>query len=72
MFILKNRFMRSLFNSCVYLTNTKRDVAIYFLVYIYASLIACKNIEEIKKLKLLLSGEFEMKDLWAAKKILRM
>jgi hypothetical protein len=43
---------------------------VYLLLYVDDMLIAAKNMLEIKKLKSLLSDEFEIKDLGAAKKIL--
>ena len=42
------------------------------MLYVDDILIACKSLAEIQKLKLLLSGEFEMKDLGSARKILGM
>lgn len=42
----------------------------YFLLYVDDMLIAAKSMVEINKVKTQLSGEFEMKDLGAAKKIL--
>jgi hypothetical protein len=45
---------------------------VYLLLYVDDMLIAAKNMLEIKKLKSLLSDEFEIKDLGAAKKILGM
>ena len=45
---------------------------IYFMLYVDGMLIASKNLHEIARLKALLSREFEMKNLGAAKKILGM
>uniref|UniRef100_A0A3Q7ED25 Reverse transcriptase Ty1/copia-type domain-containing protein n=1 Tax=Solanum lycopersicum TaxID=4081 RepID=A0A3Q7ED25_SOLLC len=45
---------------------------IYLLLYVYDILIAANNITEINFLNKLLSKEFDMKDLGAAKKILGM
>ena len=45
---------------------------IYLLIYVDNMLIASQNLLAIQKLKSLLSSEFEMKDMWAAKKILGM
>ena len=45
---------------------------IYLLLYVDDMLIAANNITEINTLKKLLSKEFDMKDLGAAKKILGM
>ncbi|KAH9791940.1 CCHC-type domain-containing protein [Citrus sinensis] len=53
--------------------NTIKDgLYIYLLLYIDDMLVACKDREEIDKLKVLLNSEFEMKDLGYAKKILGM
>ncbi|GJW77493.1 protein NLRC3 [Tanacetum coccineum] len=45
---------------------------IYLLLYVDDMLVAAKDMEEIKKLKILLNTEFDMKDLGAARKILGM
>ena len=45
---------------------------IYLLLYVDDMLIAAKNMCDIQNLKILLNGEFDMKDLGAAKKILGM
>ncbi|GJR43097.1 kinase-like domain, phloem protein 2-like protein [Tanacetum coccineum] len=45
---------------------------IYLLLYVDDMLVAAKDIEEVKKLKILLNTEFDMKDLGAARKILGM
>ena len=44
----------------------------YLLIYVDDMLIAGKDMSEINKIKAQLSGEFKMKDLGAAKKILGM
>jgi hypothetical protein len=43
---------------------------IYLLLYVDDMLIASKSMFEVKKMKSLLSDEFEMKDLVGAKKII--
>jgi hypothetical protein len=43
---------------------------VYLLLYVDDMLIAAKSMFEVKRLKSLLSDEFEMKDLGGAKKIL--
>ena len=45
---------------------------IYLLLYVDDMLIAAKNMCDIQNLKILLNGEFDMKDLGAVKKILGM
>ena len=64
-------FNRSKYDRCVYFKNINCRM-MYLLLYIDDMLIACKNMEEIQKLKKQLSGEFEMKDLRATKRILGM
>ena len=46
--------------------------SIFLLLYVDDMLIAAKSMSEVNKLKFLLSREVDMKDLVAAKKILRM
>ena len=46
--------------------------SIFLLLYVDDMLIAAKSMSEINKLKTLLSREFDIKDLGAAKKILGM
>ena len=65
-------YCRSSFDSCVYFKNLPGNSFIYLLLYVDDMLIAAADIQEIKQLKALLSSEFEMKDLGAAKKILGM
>ena len=45
---------------------------IYLILYVDDMLVACRYLFEVEKLKVLLSSEFDMKDLGEAKKILRM
>ena len=45
---------------------------IFLVLYVDDMLVAAKSMSEVKKLKISLSREFGMKDLGAAKKILRM
>ena len=46
--------------------------SIFLLLYVDDMLIAAKSMSEVKKLKILLSIEFDMKDLSVAKNILGM
>ena len=46
--------------------------SIFLLIYVDDMLIATKSMSEVNKLKILLSREFDMKDLGAAKKFLGM
>ena len=58
------------YDSCVYFQKLSNRSFIYLLLYVDDILIIAKDMFEINKLKILLSGEFEMKDLGAVKKIL--
>ncbi|RVW84134.1 Retrovirus-related Pol polyprotein from transposon TNT 1-94 [Vitis vinifera] len=69
-FMVSHEFMRNQYDSCVYFKTLPDGSFIYLLLYVDDMLIAAKNRAEINKLKQLLSSEFEMKDLGAAKKIL--
>ena len=70
-FMMSHGFKRSEFDSCVYIKFVDGS-PIYLLLYVDDMLIAAKSKKEITTLKKLLSSEFEMKDLGAAKKILGM
>lgn len=71
-FIVSNGYKRSSYDSCVYYNRTESGQFIYLLLYVDDMLIASADLSEINKLKSLLSSEFEMKDLGAAKRILGM
>jgi hypothetical protein len=70
-FMLSHGFKRSKYDSCVYIKHVNGS-PIYLLLYVDDMLIVAKSRREITTLKKLLSSEFEMKDLGAAKKILGM
>ncbi|KAH9723409.1 Integrase catalytic domain-containing protein [Citrus sinensis] len=73
-FMISNGYYRSKYDSCVYhgIINSGGNSrgAVYLLLYVADILIAGKNLSDIKKLKNLLKGKFEMKDLGSAKRIL--
>ncbi len=71
-FMVSIEFTRNPFDSCVYSKKLSDGSWIYLLLYVDDMLIAAKNKAEINRLKEVLSSEFEMKDLGAAKKILGM
>ena len=71
-FMIFHDFNRSSFDSCVYFKRCNDEIFLYLLLYIDDMLIAAKSKEEIRTIKAQLSNEFEMKDLRATKKILRM
>lgn len=70
--MIKHKFNRRNYDSCVYFKSLNTGEQIYLLLYVDDMLIACKNMEEIDKLKGLLRTEFEMKDLGQARRILGM
>ena len=68
----KNNFQSSQYDNCVYFKNVEKGDGVYLLLYVDDILIASQDKMEVEKLKILLSSEFEMKDLGDAKKILGM
>ena len=70
-FMVTIGFRKSMFDACVYykLVNTSH---IYLLLYVDDILIVSYNKVEIDKLKTILKGDFQMKDLGPASKILGM
>ncbi|WJX42094.1 hypothetical protein P8452_29365 [Trifolium repens] len=71
-FLLKTGFVRSNYDSCVYMMKKDEKIILYLLLYVDDILIASSDKHEIQQLKVKLNGEFEMKDLGNAKKILGM
>ena len=71
-FMIEIGYNRSPYDCCVYHNKLKNGSYIYLVLYVDDMLIASKDKSDIQKLKGLLSAEFEMKDLGAAKKILGM
>ncbi|CAA7049382.1 unnamed protein product [Microthlaspi erraticum] len=65
-------YTRSPYDCCVYYNKLKDESYIYLILYVDDMLVAAKSMCDIQKLKGLLSAEFDMKDLGAAKKILGM
>lgn len=65
-------FQNSEYDTCLYFKSVDEQERIFLWLYVDDVLIACKNMLEIQKLKKALSGEFEMKDLGLAKRILGM
>ena len=70
--MVKIGYKRCEYDYCVYVRSLDDGSFIFLLLYIDDMLIAAKSIVEVNKVKVLLSREFDMKDLGAAKKILRM
>ena len=71
-YILQIGYMRCEYDCCVYVKSIDDGSFIFLLLYVDDMLIAAKNMVDVNKLKSLLSREFDMKDLGAAKKILGM
>ena len=63
--------MRYEYDYCIYVKSFDDSSFIFLLLYMDDMLIAAKSMNEVNKLKTLLIKEFDMKDLDAAKKILR-
>ena len=68
--MIKLDFCRTNHDSCIYFKEVSSGCFIYLLLHVDDILIACKILTEIQKLKPLLNGEFEIKDLESARKIL--
>ena len=71
-FMKDQLFERCSKDLCVYMRDVKTDKAIYLLLYVDDMLIASGNKKVIKDLKEKMSGEFEMKDMGNASRILGM
>jgi hypothetical protein len=71
-YMIKIGYKRCEYDCCVYVKSLDDGSFIFLLLYVDDILIAAKSIVEVNKLKVLLSKEFDMKDLGAAKKILGM
>jgi hypothetical protein len=71
-YMFKISYMRCEYDCCVYVKSLNDGSFIFLLLYVDDMLIAAKSIVEVNKLNVLLSKEFDMKDLGAAKKILGM
>ena len=71
-YMIQLGYNRSPYDCCVYHNKADDGSMIYLVLYVDDMLIAAKSKSDIQKLKDLLSAEFDMKDLGAAKKILGM
>ena len=71
-FMRDQEFTRSTQDQCVYIKEVAENRFVYLLLYVDDMLLAAKGMDEITKLKKLLSSEFDMKDLGSAKRILGM
>ena len=70
-FMTTHDFKRSNYDSFVYLKMSDDGLFVYLLLYVDDMLIVANDKEEIRKVKVQLNKEFEMKDLGTTKKILR-
>jgi hypothetical protein len=71
-YMIKIGYRRCEYDYCVYVRSLDDGSFIFLLLYMDDMLIAAKSIVQVNKLKVLLSREFDMKDLGATKKILGM
>ncbi|KAE8685445.1 hypothetical protein F3Y22_tig00111098pilonHSYRG00167 [Hibiscus syriacus] len=71
-YMIKIGYNRCEYDCCVYVKSLDDGSFIFLLLYVDDILIAAKNMDDVIGLKTLLSQEFDMKDLGAAKKILGM
>ena len=69
-FLLKTGFVRSGYDSCVYILKNGEKVILYLLLHVDDILMASSSKDDIMKLKEKLNGEFEMKDLGLAKRVI--
>ena len=70
--MISHDFKRSSFDSCVYFKRCNDESLMCLSLYVDDMLIEAKSKEEIRIVKAQLNNEFEIKDMRAAKKILRM
>ncbi|KAL0286680.1 UNVERIFIED_CONTAM: Retrovirus-related Pol polyprotein from transposon TNT 1-94 [Sesamum angustifolium] len=71
-YMLQIGYKRCEYDCCVYVKSLDDGSSIFLLLYVDDMLIAAKNIHDVLAFKVLLSQEFDMKDLGAATKILGM
>ncbi|CAL0304779.1 unnamed protein product [Lupinus luteus] len=71
-FMIGQGYCRSQFDDCIYFQKFPNESFIYLLLYVDDMLIASRDKSLIRKLKIQLNNEFEMKELGATKKILGM
>jgi len=71
-YMIKIGYNKCKYDCCVYVRSLDDGSYIFLLLYVDDMLIIVRSMKEVNKLKALLSKEFNMKDLGAAKKILEM
>jgi hypothetical protein len=67
---LKIDFLRNEYYFCVYILKRNEKVILYLHLYVNDILMVSSSMNEIRKFKERLNGEFEMKDLGEIKRIL--
>ena len=70
--LAKLGFCRSLYDSCVFVKKQNKKAPVYLLLYVDDMLLSGPDVEEVRKVKMQLKANFEMKDLGNARKILGM
>lgn len=70
--MIKNGFVKSEYDLCVYLKKLRRQEYVYLLLYVDDMLMVAKHMSNIDEVKKMLEREFDMKDLGPAKRILGM
>ena len=68
--VTKAGYTRSRFDTCLYYIDLGTPSQTFLLIYVDDMLIMGNDLNKISKLKEVLNGEFEMKDMGAARKIL--
>jgi hypothetical protein len=71
-YMIKIGYKRYEYDCYVYVRSLDDGSSIFLLLYVDDMLITAKSIVKVNKLKVLLSREFDMKDMGTAKKILGM
>jgi len=69
--MMEHGYSRNKYDNCVYHRKLNDGSFVYLLLYTDDMLITTKDMSKVDKLKAQLKQEFEMKDLIAAKKILK-
>lgn len=70
-FVISQWFKRCSYDSCLYIKESENGILTYHLLYVDDMLLVSKDIDYIRKIKDNLSLEFDMNDLGAVKRILR-
>lgn len=71
-FVKSIGFKRSDFDHCLYFQHKNKDECVFLLLYVDDMLLIGPDVKRINNIKSVLGGEFDMKDLGIAKRILGM